>query len=166
MVRFSKDFLYNYNSGTKAVNATAEYRKEYRNRHRRIEIVCAVDEFDSLKISAKKHGKKLGPFLLECAFTQLNKGFILPDETELSELKTELRRWGNNLNQLAYQANKERSANTQLIYDSITLVKKLEQRLEQFFYQPLNLQKAIEQEARKDPQLIPRLQYLLTQLTQ
>ncbi|MBL4585683.1 MAG: plasmid mobilization relaxosome protein MobC [Flavobacteriales bacterium] len=164
MVRPSKDFANGYNSGAKDMNTSAEYRKEYRNRHRRIEIVCAVDEFDSLKSSAKKHGKKLSPFLLECAFTYLKKGFILPDETELSELKTELRRWGNNLNQLAYQANKERSANTQLIYDSIALVKKLEHRLEQFFHRPISLEKAIEEEAHKDPQLIPRLQYLLTQL--
>lgn len=143
-----------------------EYRRAYRTRHKRIEIVCACEEYDLLKNSARKHGRKLSPFVLECAFSYLNEGFILPDEEAVSELKRELRRWGNNLNQIAYHANRTQQVSVGDITRAIQLVQTLETRLDRLFHEPKSLRVAIEEEIQRDPELIPRIRYILDQCKQ
>jgi uncharacterized protein (DUF1778 family) len=143
-----------------------EYRRAYRTRHRRIEIVCECEEYDLLKNSARKHGRKLSPFVLECAFSYLREGFILPDEEAVSGLKRELRRWGNNLNQIAYHANRTQQVSAGDITQTIRLVQTLETRLDQLFREPKSLRKAIEEQVKDDPELIPRIRYILDQCKQ
>lgn len=139
----------------------AEYMRAYRERHGRIDIVCARDVYDVLKAAAKRHGKKLSPFVLECAFAYLREGFILPDDKAVSELKRELRRWGNNLNQIAYHANRTQHLSANDITTAIKLVQTLEKRVERLYHEPKSLRKVIEQEIARDPQLIPKIRYLL-----
>lgn len=142
------------------------YREEYRTRHKRIEIVCVHEEYDVLKVAAIKHGKKLSPFIRECAFAYLKEGFILPDEEAVSALKRELRRWGNNLNQIAYHANKTQSINASQITQAIKLVQALEQKIEHLYRQPKSIRQVIIEEVKREPDLIPRIQYLLNQISQ
>lgn len=164
MVRFNEAIKQNQQEDWQDMSDSAKYLRDYRKKRKRIELVCSFKTYNTLSLAASDYGRPLSPLILEWAMAYLEKGFILPDDQELIQLKHSLRRWGNNLNQIAHQANRESNIGQLQIERAVELVHRLEDDIDTIFNQPISIEDEIKKEIQRDPLLIPRLLALLQKL--
>ena len=76
-------------------------------RHRRINCRVSQREYDTITAAATKAGMPRATFIRAAAFAHIGGQFIVPPsvQEELAHLTAELRRMGNNLNQIARKTN-------------------------------------------------------------
>jgi len=162
MVVFKKNFKDDFVNAYESMRDLNKYRKEYRKGHKRLELLIGFPSYALLQKAAKQHNRDLGPFILESSLAYLNEGFILPDDTQEKAVMNALHRWGNNLNQIAFHVNKGRYADDQRIAQAAKLVQELDGFVRSTYRQPVSIRKAIEEEAKTNPWMVPKLQYILS----
>ena len=161
MVKFFKDIQ---KINKVDLSTSQKHTNQYRKTKKRVELLCSEEEHKLLLSSALKHHQKLSPFILNCAFAYLKKGFILPDDSQVKRLEEALRRHGNNLNQLAYHANKNNSVSGNQLNAAIQIINRLENEIKELFFSPISIEDEILNQARNNPGLIKRLLYTLIEM--
>ena len=114
-----------------------KYWQQYKSRHGRVYGTLTKTEFAEIKAIAKYNGRSVWDqiWIESCAYR--SQKFLPPKEIEdqIHRLYSELRRAGNNLNQIARHYNKGRVHHPMLLDASHTL-EKLEEAVSQFVSRP------------------------------
>ena len=87
----------------------AKKKKQRRTQDKQLKLYCASQQFNAIAAKAKKAGMKTGPWLLSLAVSadgSAPAGSLIDYETLRRTWDLE-RRAGNNLNQIAYQFNRQ-----------------------------------------------------------
>lgn len=113
------------------------YHREYSKRNHRKSIFLNTKEVRFLEKEAKKHKKRFSNFLKEIILNYCHQRhrYIVPDEEQLQEVCLEIRRIGNNINQIARYTNHFRALS---LFDAQKVRKDLKE-LEEFIYHTLKL---------------------------
>lgn len=164
MVRFNESIRQQKDKEDSPMSDAAKYMRDYRKKRKRIELTCSLKTYHTLVLVASEYGRPLSTLILDWALAYLEKGFVLPDDREVIALKNSMRRWGNNLNQIAHQANRENHIGLEQIRRATELVERLECDIDTIFNSPISIEEEIVKEAKRDPMLIPRLIALLQRL--
>ena len=83
------------------------YWRKYKNHHRQVVGTLTLDEYDQIKRTAKGFNRGVWSqiWLESCAYRHQQSVPIPAVEKALREAKSELRRIGNNINQIAIQSH-------------------------------------------------------------
>lgn len=128
-----------------------QYYESYKHKRLRVELRFTKSEYAAIKASARQHKKRISNHLKKCALAYINTDYIVPDEKMLNDLKLQIRAIGNNINQIAYQAN----ATNGEVVDVNSLFRRLDE-LEQLVEAKLTTPVLIE-DLLKNTALIARL---------
>lgn len=149
----------------------AEYRKQYlkekkqqrRRTHTSITLSYPNREAGTLKQEATSYQMKLPEYLRQCIDAYRSQTFILPNEEQIRSLEIELKRIGNNINQIAKHLNRQQRNP----HSSIELVRKeleaFDQKFSRIFRAPWRLKSFIEKRIEEDPTVLLMLLQLVTQ---
>lgn len=97
------------------------YYKLRKNREKRLETRLSFTEYRTLQKWAKRHKRKhLAPFLKEMAFAYLNETYIEKDPALTESLLLQIRRIGNNVNQVVQSMHSTRDYSNAKYYESLT----------------------------------------------
>lgn len=140
--------LHQDSSPEEVVKAKNEYRdqymrqkqKEFRETHIRKEIYLTKREFGYLKGAAEKHQMKLSRFIKKIAFAYLKQLFIVPDDTHVRNLELELRRIGNNINQVTKHVNQKSEVKEEHVQVLLVLLKKIDNKVSNALRNPSKVQ--------------------------
>lgn len=104
-----------------------QYYKRYKDRRIRVETRFSKSEYALLKQSAKQHGKRTSTHLKASALAYMEQSYVVPDEKLLQDLKLQIRAIGNNVNQIAFQANSSRGkvVDVQSLFSQLNRLEKL-----------------------------------------
>ncbi len=116
------------------------YQKDYQAKRRkarpRIGVSLSAPERQQLSKDARRHGMKLPHFIRMAALAYTGKKYILPDDTTARALEIELRRIGNNINQVARRCNEKKTAEALDIEEANNLLIGLEDAVSAAFRNP------------------------------
>lgn len=135
--------------------------KKHRATKKRTEISWERDVHTYVQKMADKHGLKFSPFVVQCVLGYLNLMFILPDPDVLYQLQLELRRQGCNLNQIAYNCNRTRSAYEKDVKAAVEHVKRIEELVTKALTYPDDLESLVKQALKERPDFAIILQNIL-----
>lgn len=135
-------------------------QKQYRDSHVRKEIIFTKEEFLRICKAAEKHGIKPAPFLRNASLCYMDEHFILPDEKRVQKLELDLRRIGNNINQLVKYTHQHKWFSKRDLRLLQKHMQDLEDQLSHTFRQPLSLRKYLENHLLKNPKLFQMLEEL------
>ena len=102
---FSKEELKDLRKEYKRLYHKAYYYKRKKNNHQTV-VRMTVQEHKTLNSLAKKHNKSLNVFMKESALAYANKSYMPRDPKQIDSVLQEIRKAGNNINQIAHQINK------------------------------------------------------------
>lgn len=96
-------------------NAKSTYRKmynqSYQRQYRKTRICKSIlftrQELKLLDNAATTHGRKFSTFVREAALAYLDSTFIVPNELQVTALENQIRRIGNNLNQVVHLCHRQ-----------------------------------------------------------
>ena len=132
-------------------------------RHTSITLSYPNHEAATLKKEAERYQMKLPEYLRQCIDAYRSQTFILPNEEQVRSLEIELKRIGNNINQIAKHLNQQQSNP----HSSIELVRKeleaFDQKFSRIFRTPWKLKSFIEKRIEEDPTVLLMLLQLVTQ---
>lgn len=108
-----------------------DYMRAYRKRQERKSLTLTLSpaRHRRLKRAAARSGRPLAAFIPEAAEAYLEKRYLVPADIQarLALAVTEIRRIGNNINQLAHHANRKRATSRQALRDARRLLQRLEE---------------------------------------
>jgi hypothetical protein len=112
----------------------AYMREVYRPARRRVDVTLTPAQYADLEQAAHAAGRKVTVFLREAAFAYLERRYLVPTDTEqgLHAVTRQLRAAGNNLNQLAHQANTQRRATAEDLRQARELLNTMEAAVTRF----------------------------------
>ena len=116
-----------------------KYWQQYKAKHRRVYGTLSKQEFAKIKAIADYQGRSVWEqiWLESCAY---RSGAYLPPkeiETQIQQLYSELRRTGNNINQIAYHLNRgDWRADTSVLVEVSHWLKSIEQAVKDFVTNP------------------------------
>lgn len=145
------------------------YRKWYKRQHqrqrrkerKRLEIFPSDRELNLIQRQAKKHHLAASSFALKAIMAYLQQLYIVPDEEEIKSLQLALHKIGTNINQIAFQANKNKFADTHSIRLLNQQLSRLEQLIIQKLSQPQNLNTLVKAALDEHPSYARILQRIL-----
>jgi predicted DNA-binding protein len=108
-----------------------DYMRAYRNRQERksLTLTLSPDRHRHLQNAADTSGRPLAAFIPEAAEAYLQKRYLVPVDirARLADAITEIRRIGNNINQMAHHANRKRETSRQELREARCLLQRLEE---------------------------------------
>ena len=137
-------------------------QREYRRQNIRKEIILTKKEFSVLCKAAEQRKIKLSPFLKKAALCYVNEHFILPEDSRVNGLELNLRRIGNNINQLIRYAHQKKGISVKDIQALQQQINKLEDEISRALRQPISLRKYLEQLLQDQPEFVAVLEQLIT----
>jgi len=138
-----------------------KYLKGYFKDKKRKELIFTKKEYSILQKIAKQHNTKVGSFAKKCVFSYLDKKYILPDQKQLNRLELDIKKIGNNINQVAKHSNKVK---TMGLFDAMrinTNLLKMEEKIDTVINQPSDLLEEITKSIRGNPQMIYNIEMIL-----
>lgn len=152
----------------------AEYRKaykraknrQYRASRKRTEMYLTAKEHERFKSEAKAHGMRLGEFIRHAGLAYLDQSFLLPPGELVHDLKVQIKRIGNNINQVAHLANAKGAVGQAEILACHNWIGQMVRTVQAAMTQPPTLQKVFEQGVKADPTFLEKAQKLLDQFSQ
>lgn len=109
-------------------------REVYRPTRRRVDVTLNRQQYDALEQAARAAGRPVAAFLREAAFAYLERRYLVPAGIEqgLHAVTLQLRAAGNNLNQIAHQANMKRRATADEVHQARELLQTMEAAVARF----------------------------------
>lgn len=144
-------YQYLYRTGTlphgsqRDINqAKVKYRKlykqakqrEYAQTRKRVELTFHKKEFEQLSKEARKASLAIPTYLRKAVNAARQNQAFLPNESTLYSLQMEIRRIGNNINQLAYHANRNKRIDQHTITATRSHLNKIEDQIKEAFLVP------------------------------
>lgn len=90
-----------------------EYMREYKQNSKakahRVELVFGAKDYKALKSEADSHKMRVATYVKKSLEAQRKETYILPDKEAMQKVIFLLSRIGGNVNQIAFQANREKS---------------------------------------------------------
>ncbi|MEO0403253.1 MAG: MobC family plasmid mobilization relaxosome protein [Bacteroidota bacterium] len=137
---------------------SSDSRKKYLKTVKRKECVFSLNEYEFIQLAAKRHNRSESQMIKESVMAYLRKGFVVPDEKEVKELKLSLRRIGNNINQIARYANTHKSESPALLVEAMNKLKEIDEVIVTCFERPISIEVFIQKGKEQYDLFIPRLQ--------
>ena len=140
-----------------------KYQKEFRQRHKRIEVSLDAKEGTEFNRLAKTSGLTKGKFILLCAKAYLDQRFVLFNKDLVSSLKQLVlvcRGCGNNVNQIARHVNsvKPRSFDPSGLYEQLN---RMEDHIIRHLREPENILEYIQRKVKEFPHLTSDIQKIV-----
>jgi len=150
--------------------AKLDYKKKYNKQYninyikkvKRKEIILSISEFNKIEKLAKQYKMKPGTFIKTCLFAYMENKYILPDRTDLHKLIVELKRIGNNINQITiklHQTGQWKLFDSDSIYSSLFEMEKI---IIKTLESPVNLISRIISEIEAEPEFVEKLQLIIS----
>ncbi len=111
-------------------------QREYAQTKKRVELTFNLKEHIQLQKEAKKVKQTNPTYLRKAIYSARKNQVFLPDESILYELQMEIRRIGNNINQLAYHANRDKSISRSMIRATQDYLNEIEELIIHSFRSP------------------------------
>lgn len=130
--------------GAERKTAYAEYKREYvrkymqnkRKAYTVIEIYLTDLQHERLTQTALSQGLSRSGYCQQVVLNNISDTVWIPNQEIISELKTSIRRVGNNINQMARISNTLKSASPQFWDEAYQKLNHLEQRIEETLSRP------------------------------
>lgn len=90
-------------------------QREYAQTRKRVELTFDLKEHIQFQKEAKKAKQTIPTYLRKAIDSARKNQVFLPDDSKLHDLQMEIRRIGNNINQMAYYANRNKSISASMI---------------------------------------------------
>ncbi|MEM6269142.1 MAG: hypothetical protein AAF998_06865 [Bacteroidota bacterium] len=126
-----------------------DYQESFRKLHKRLEIVLKLAEWKWLAKKALRYGMKPGPFLKAAGWSYLKRKYLLPDKKRLHDLELNLRRIGNNINQLVRRAHQDQQVELGMLNQMQVQLNDLENWVRHAFTSPQLLIDIVIREMRR-----------------
>ncbi len=108
-------------------------QREYAKTRKRVELTFQKKEFDQLSKEAKKAGLAIPDYLRKAISSSRKNQAFIPSESTLYSLQMEIRRIGNNINQLAYHANRNKRIDSNAVAATRSHLNKIEDQIKEAF---------------------------------
>lgn len=123
------------------------YQKEYRKLRKqkvfRVELALTPKQHRMFLAECKKYGKSMPSLLLLLACSYLEEVFVVPNEEIIRALQIDIRRIGNNLNQVVVKINKSNTVFHSDLWKMQEMVKDLEGAISKIFREPIKLKELL-----------------------
>ena len=119
------------------------YRKKQKPKQYRVELRFTLRQHLRLQKGSEKYGISIPAFLIKIIFAYLDRIYVVPDDVLIRAVRMEIRRVGNNINQVALKVN---ASNTVFHSDIRNIQKELhtmEMEIAELFRTPVKLQDLI-----------------------
>ena len=103
---------------------TMENIKNIKRRDKKIHLRVTTDEYNTLKEASRIYNKKVSTMLLESIFSKLPQKILMTSE-HLIQLMSEIKRIGNNINQVAKKINSGDVPPTKSVDAAVTEINKI-----------------------------------------
>lgn len=111
-------------------------QKEYAQTRKRVELTFHKKDFEQLSKEARKAGIGIPDFLRRAISTARKNQAFLPNESTLYALQMEIRRIGNNINQLTYLSQRNKHVDPHTITAARNQLNKIEDQIKEAFLVP------------------------------
>lgn len=157
--------------GTKEEIAKAkeEYRRaylrkkqqEHRAKNRIIHLSFSHDYSEYLEDKALDYNMTLPLFLKSCIDGYLRQVFVLPNDTQIKQVETELNRIGNNINQLVRHCHRLSLDPEKALNEVHGMLSSMDNTIEAYLRTPHTLDILIMQTLEEQPEYLTQLQRLI-----
>lgn len=139
------------------------YRKEYKAKHKRVNITLTNEEYERVGQASSESGQKVTSFVKSTLLKEVDKVYLLPEDEKVERLILQIRSIGNNINQLTRHIHRSGFISRDDINQLRVALKQVENRVEGEFAQPHDLLGLIEKELASNPNFSEQLSQLLAQ---
>lgn len=136
------------------------YREKYRADKRRREVVFRKDQYREIEIKAKEYKRPVGEFIKDCLFAYFDNRYIVKDEDLYRCILMEIKRIGNNINQIARKVNRNNSVSFIDTTKVSKEIKEMEVMIKNSLEKPPELLDTI-QKAIQDPYTMYKIEVLI-----
>lgn len=138
-----------------------QYMKNYNRSHKRRNLWFTLEENALIQSEAKRQKRKPSEFAKECILAYLNQKFLVPNEDAVQEVEVQIRKIGNNINQMAHLANRNKYVGAEEIQTLKQILFHMEDQVEKTLRQPLTLETFITQAIDQDHTCIAKIEAIL-----
>ena len=132
----------------------AAWRKANRKENKAITVQWSKEEIKTLSDEAKRHKQSTTRFIKESTLAYINKRYVVPNPTEVNKILQLLAMSYNTIENIA----NENPIDFKKMKEEIL---QLEHELRITFLSPKTLEQIIEEQARKNPEIIQKLNTIL-----
>ena len=115
----------------KKSNDRTEYEAEYYQTNKRVRLTFPNSDYAIIEEIATKQGLSVASFIRLATISQAKNLYLFPKELEdkMKETVFNIRKIGNNINQIAKYSNEQRHTNPEMIESLLVYLKDLEEEI-------------------------------------
>lgn len=141
-----------------------ERKREYRSRHKTYRLSYTIETSLELNRQAGKYGKSVPQFIKAVVKAHIEgNGYVPLSENKVQDLVFQLRKVGNNLNQVVRHVNAKREVRLEDIEQMQNQLNEIENQVVKALTQPQEISEVLEEYLEQNPE---KLQSLINWLNQ
>ncbi len=111
-------------------------QREYAQSRKRVELTYSLNEYEQFEREARKARMNVPSYLRKAINASRKNQAFLPNDSTLHDLQMEIRRIGNNINQLTYLSQRNKHVSPETIASARVQLNQIEDQIKQAFLLP------------------------------